>query len=172
MDLDSINSLFRIGCRRSLATVFLIIQLFLSLAYTLLVPADAAEQSIKNSNIVISSAWARAMLPGQPTGGGYLTIENTGSEPDRLIAVTSANAALVEVHQMSMDENVMQMRQITDGLEIPAGGKVELSPGGLHLMFKQIKAPFKVADTVKVTLAFEKSGKIDVEMPVGITNPN
>ena len=101
-----------------------------------------------------------------------MTIENLGSEPDRLIAITSANAATVEIHQMSMDDNVMKMRQITDGLEIPAGGKVELSPGGLHLMFKQVKAPFQVADTVKVTLEFAKSGKIDVEMPVGFTNPD
>ena len=101
-----------------------------------------------------------------------MTIENSGSEPDRLIAVTSANAAIVEIHQMSMDENVMKMRQIIDGLEIPSGGKVELSPGGLHLMFKQVNARFKVGETAKVTLEFTKAGKIDVEMPVALANPN
>ena len=138
----------------------------------LIVPSIAATQSAKAGDLTISSAWARAMLPGQPTGGGYMTIENSGSEPDRLISITSANAATVEIHQMSMDENVMKMRQITDGLEIPAGGKVELSPGGLHLMFKQVKTPFQAAETVKVTLSFEKSDNIDVELPVGFTNPN
>ena len=132
----------------------------------------AAESSAKSGDLIISASWARAMLPGQPTGGGYLTIENTGGAPDRLIAVTSPNAAVIEIHQMSMDQDVMKMRQITDGLEIPAGGKVELSPGGLHLMFKQVKAPFKVADAVKVTLEFEKSGKVEVEMPVAFANPN
>lgn len=172
MNSNSISSLSRIARRRRLARIFLIIQILLFPAFTLPVQADAAEQSIKSNNIIISSAWARAMLPGQPTGGGYMTIENTGNEPDRLTAMTSDNAALVEIHQMSMDENVMKMRQITDGLEIPAGGKVELFPGGLHLMFKQVTVPFKVAGTVKVTLEFTKSGKIDVEMPVGFTNPN
>jgi periplasmic copper chaperone A len=132
----------------------------------------AAENSIKSGDIIVSSPWARAMLPGQATGGGYLTIENTGSAADSLVSVTSPNAAIVEIHQMSMDENVMKMRQITDGLEIIGGGKVELSPGGLHLMFKHVQAPFRAGDTVKVTLEFTKAGKIDVEMPIAFANPN
>jgi periplasmic copper chaperone A len=143
-----------------------------ALAAFTLAHSFAAEQSIKSGDIIVSSPWVRAMLPGQATGGGYLTIENTGKVADSLVSVTSPNAALVEIHQMSMDENVMKMRQITNGLEIPASGKVELSPGGLHLMFKQVKVPFRARDTVKVTLEFIKAGKIDVEMPIAFANPN
>ena len=147
---------------------------FISVLFAALTAAHsfAAENNVRVGNIVISSQWVRAMLPGQATGGGYLTIENTGIVTDSLVSVTSPNASLVEIHQMSMDENVMKMRQIIDGLEIPSGGKVELSPGGLHLMFKQVNAPFKVGETVKVTLEFTKAGKIDVEMPVALANPN
>ncbi len=167
----SYSSLHVSLCNQVIASLSAIL-LLLAPMVTSIAQANTTEQGSRSGNLVISSPWVRAMLPGQATGGGYLTIENTGSEADTLVSVTSPNASLVETHQMSMDENVMKMRQITDGLEIPAGGKVELSPGGLHLMFKQVKIPFKVADTVKVTLQFTKAGKIDVEMPVAFANPN
>ncbi len=172
MSFRPVHYLSNVVCRFSAIGALLASQLLLASVCFPLVDAFAAENSIKSGDIIVSSLWVRAMLPGQATGGGYLTIENTGIAADSLVSLTSPNAALVEIHQMSMDENVMKMRQITDGLEMPAGGKVELSPGGLHLMFKQVKAPFKAGDNVKVTLEFTKAGKIDVEMPIAFANPN
>ena len=172
MRLRPVYYLLNFICRFPAVGALLAFQLSLAIVPYPVADANAAENSIKSGDIILSSPWVRAMLPGQATGGGYLTIQNTGIVTDNLVSATSPNASLVEIHQMSMDENVMKMRQIIDGLEIPAGGKVELSPGGLHLMFKQVNTPFKVGETVKVTLEFTKAGKIDVEMPVALANPN
>jgi copper(I)-binding protein len=117
-------------------------------------------------NIEISAGWARAMLPGQPTGGGYLTIANKGAEDDRLVSAASPVAAKVEVHTMEVVNDVMVMRQVEGGLAIPAGAAVELKPGGLHLMFMRVSTPFKDGESVPLSLDFEKAGKVDVVLPV------
>lgn len=118
----------------------------------------------------ISNAFAKAMLPGQPAGAGYLVIENTGKEADRLVSAISETSPDVEIHEMKMDGDVMKMRELRDGLEIPAGGTVELKPGGYHLMFMKPVSPLKEGDTLKVTLKFEKAGEAVVELPVGAAN--
>jgi copper(I)-binding protein len=117
-------------------------------------------------DLEISAYRAKAMLPGQPVGGGYLTIANKGAAPDRLIAVTSPSAGMVEIHEMKMVDDVMTMRPVEGGLEIPAGATVELKPGGAHLMFMMVTEPFKEGGEVPVTLEFEKAGKVDVKLPV------
>ncbi len=83
---------------------------------------------------------------------------------------SSPVAARVEVHEMKMDGNVMQMRQLKDGLEVPAGGTAELAPGGTHLMFIGITQPLKQGDMVPVTLEFAKAGKVEVQFMVGPAN--
>lgn len=114
----------------------------------------------------ISSPWARAMLPGQPAGGGYLTVVNTGHEADRLVSASSPSAGRVEIHTMEVVDDVMVMRPVEGGLEIPAGGTVELKPGGLHLMFMEVAEPFAEGDTVQVRLDFEKAGSVDAAFAV------
>jgi len=121
---------------------------------------------IAAGNLRIAEPWARAMLPGQPTGGAYMTIRNQGSEPDRLVAATSPAAGKVEVHTMEMKDEVMVMRPVEDGLEIPAGKSVSLEPGGLHLMFLDVKTPFAEGAEVPVTLEFEMAGKVEMSLPV------
>ena len=113
-------------------------------------------------DLEISAYRAKAMLPGQPVGGGYLTIANKGAAPDRLIAVTSPSAGMVEIHVMEMVNDVMTMRPVDGGLEIPAGATVELKPGGTHLMFMMVTEPFKEGGEVPVTLEFEKAGKVEL----------
>jgi copper(I)-binding protein/uncharacterized protein YcnI len=118
--------------------------------------------------IAITDAHARAMLPGQPTGAGYLTIVNSGKEADRLVSITSPAAGKVEVHEIRTQDGVMKMRPLEDGLAIPAGGSVELQPGGgYHLMFEDLQKPFAKGDSVPVTLEFETAGKVEVTLPVG-----
>lgn len=132
--------------------------------------ADDAMEPVKAGDLTLSGAFTRATLPGAKIGGGYLTIANASKEADRLIGGSSTVAARVEVHEMKMDGNVMQMRQLKDGLEIPAGGAVELSPGGLHLMLMNLTQPLKEGDMVPVTLEFAKAGKIEVQFMVGAAN--
>lgn len=126
-----------------------------------------AGSETKIGDLTIEKAGARAMLPGQPAGGGYLTIVNEGAAPDRLVSASSPAAGKVEIHTMEMDGGVMKMRPLPDGLEIPAGGTVALEPGGRHLMFLDVKTPFEEGASVPVTLDFEKAGKVDVTLPVG-----
>jgi periplasmic copper chaperone A len=117
-------------------------------------------------DLEITAYRAKAMLPGQPVGGGYLTIANKSAAPDKLMEVTSPSAGMVEVHVMEMANDVMTMRPLEGGLEIPAGGTVELKPAGTHLMFMMVTEPFKEGSEVPVTLEFEKAGKVELKLPV------
>lgn len=129
-------------------------------------PAAGAKASASVGKLAISDAYVRAMLPGQPVGGGYLTIQNSGDADDKLVSVTSGNAGKVELHEMTMENNVMKMRELKGGIAVPAGATVKLTPNGLHVMFKQVKTPFKQGATVPVTLTFEKAGPVAVTLPV------
>jgi copper(I)-binding protein len=126
----------------------------------------AAPATYKVGNLVIATPWARATPKGAPVAGGYLSITNNGSEPDRLIGGSFAAAGHLEVHEMSMDNGVMRMRPVRGGLEIKPGQTVELRPGGYHLMFMGLKQQLKPGDTVKGTLDFAKAGKVEVAYPV------
>jgi len=121
--------------------------------------------TVEAGDLEIGGFWARAMLPGQPTGGGYLSIASRGGG-DRLLSASSPAAGRVEIHEMKMSGDVMVMRPVEGGVEIPAGGAVELKPGGLHLMFMSPSAPFREGETVKVTLQFEKAGSVEIALPV------
>lgn len=116
----------------------------------------------KVGDLVVVSPWTRATPGGAKIAGGYFKITNNGKIPDRLISASSVSADRVEVHEMSMNDGVMKMRQLTDGLIIKPGETVELKPGGFHMMFMDIKRPLKKGDTLKATLTFEKAGKLDV----------
>ena len=133
-------------------------------------PDKAGGDTVTAGDIEVGSIWTRAMLPGQPVGGGYFTITNNGKSADRLVSISSPDAGSAEIHSMVMKDNVMVMRQVEGGLEIPAGGRVELKPGHFHLMFMDVKKPFRKGDTVPVTLQFEKAGKVEIEMPVEAPN--
>lgn len=127
--------------------------------------ATAAEVSV--GTLTLAGGFTRATLPNAPVGGGFLTITNSGTEPDRLIAATSPAAGEVQIHEMKMEGDVMKMAELPDGLVIPAGETVTLAPGGFHLMFMQLKQGFVEGTKIAVTLTFEKAGTVDVELDVG-----
>jgi len=116
--------------------------------------------------IKVSTPWVRATPKGAPVGGGYLKITNTGTEPDRLIGGSFPLSARVEVHEMSMDNGVMRMRQLPNGLEIAPGATVELKPAGYHIMFQQLKEPIVQGKPVRGTLIFEKAGTLTLDWAV------
>jgi copper(I)-binding protein len=130
----------------------------------LAIPAFALDYRL--GAIEIGQPWARATPPTAESGGGFLVITNTGATPDRLIAVKSPAADKVEIHEMKMDGNIMRMREVEKGIEIPPGATVELKPGGFHVMFMGLKAPFAKDAKVPLTLVFEKAGSIDVDLMV------
>ena len=115
---------------------------------------------------------SKATLPGQPVGGGFMTITNTGAAPDRLVSIAAPDVSDdVQIHEMAMENDVMKMRQLADGVELPAGAKVELKPGGLHVMFMKIKHPLKEGESFKAVLNFEKAGPLDVTFKVEAAKP-
>ena len=126
----------------------------------------AVAQQFKVNSIVIDQPWIRATPGGAKVAGGYMTITNTGSEPDRLIGGVLPQAGRFELHEMKMNGNVMQMREVREGLEIKPGQKVELNPGGYHVMFTELREPLKQGDTLKGQLRFEKAGSVDIEYRV------
>ena len=138
----------------------------LSLIAATLLASAAWAQDYKLASLEISQPWTRATAPTAKAGGGFVTITNKGTTPDRLIAARSTVSDKVEIHEMKMDGNVMRMRELDKGLEIPPGATVELKPGGFHIMFMELKAPFAKDTKIPVTLVFEKSGSIDIELPV------
>ena len=135
-----------------------------ALVAILALPAFALDYKL--GAIEIGQPWSRATPPTAESGGGYLVLKNTGTTPDRLIAVKSPAADRVEIHEMKMDGNIMRMREVEKGIEIPPGATVELKPGGFHVMFMGLKAPFAKEAKVPLTLVFEKAGSIDVDLMV------
>jgi periplasmic copper chaperone A len=123
-------------------------------------------EDIKAGDLVISQAWSRATPNGAKIAGGYLTIENKGTAPDKLIGGNGDIAGKVEVHEMSMNNGVMTMRPLDKGLVIEPGKTVKLAPGGYHLMMFDLNGPLKQGDKVPVTLVFEKAGKVNVSLDV------
>ena len=126
----------------------------------------AAAHEFKLGDLTIGHPWSRATPGGAKIGGGYLTVTNNGSAPDRLVAATTNVADRVEIHEMAMNNGVMTMRQIPGGIPVPPGQTVAFAPGGYHLMLMGLKAPLKEGDRLKATLTFEKAGPIEVTINV------
>jgi periplasmic copper chaperone A len=132
-----------------------------------LIAGPGVAQTYKLGSIEIEQPWARATPKGATVGAGYMKITNTGTEPDRLVGGSAPFAQRVEVHSMTMENGVMQMREVKDGVEIKPGETVELKPGGYHVMFVDLKGPLKQGEDVSVTLKFAKAGTVEVKYPVG-----
>ena len=126
-----------------------------------------AQTPVRAGALVIETPWSRATPAGAKVAGGYLRITNTGTEPDRLTGASAEIAGRSEVHEMSNENGVMKMRELERGIEIRPGQAVELKPGGLHLMFMDLKSGLKEGETVRGTLIFEKAGTVAVTFRVG-----
>src|SRR5260221_13062838 len=137
------------------------------LATTLtLVAAAVSAHEYKAGSLEIKHPWSRATPKGASVAGGYLKIINTGTTPDRLVGASTEVAGKFEIHEMSMDNGVMKMRMLANGIEIKPGQTVEFKPGSYHLMFDGISQPVEQGKRVKGTLEFEKAGKVDVEYAI------
>jgi periplasmic copper chaperone A len=136
-----------------------------ALACLLFVQAACSPPAGKDG-VVIVDPWTRATPPGAGAGAGYLTVLNKRATPVRLLGGETAAAERVEVHAMSMDGGVMRMRPLAEGLEIPAGGEVELKPSGMHLMLIGLRRPLFKDETLAMTLVFDGGLRIEVTLPV------
>lgn len=138
------------------------------LAATLSTLSIATAHEFKAGAIAIDHPWSRATLPGAKVAAGYLTIRNNGTEPDRLVSVSSELSSKGEIHEMAVDATtgVMTMRPLAEGIAIEPGKTVALEPGGYHLMFMGLTAPAEKDKPFKGTLTFEKAGTVEVDYAV------
>jgi len=136
------------------------------LAVVQLAAAKAGAADYDVGSIHIAQPWARATPKGASSGAGYMTVTNDGTTADRMTCVSSDASAQCQVHSMTMEGGVMKMRTLEGGLEIKPGETVTLKPGGLHIMFVDLKHPLEQGKTVEVTLKFEKAGTVDVAYPI------
>lgn len=126
-------------------------------------PAHAHEYKV--GELHIGHPYARTTPPGAKVGGAYLSIDNRGKAADKLVRASSPRAGSVELHTMSMDGNVMRMRQVP-AIEVAPGATVKLAPGGLHVMLQELKQPLKKGERFPMTLVFERAGEVKVEIVV------
>jgi periplasmic copper chaperone A len=136
----------------------------LALALALTAPAFAADYTA--GTVKISNPWTRVPPPSAKVAGGFMTLTNTGTAPDRLVKGSSPAAGRIEIHEMTLDGGMMKMRELDKGLEINPGQTIELKPGSFHIMFMDLKEAPKEGGTVKGTLEFEKAGKVEIEYKV------
>lgn len=127
------------------------------------------EVTTNGPQIVIESAWSRSTPELMESSGiVYLTLSNTGSQSDKLLAGKTPVAEAIELHEHIMDENgVFYMHMVNGGyIEIPAGESVILKPGGLHIMLINLTQALEVGTTYPLTLKFEKMGEVTFSVPV------
>ena len=121
--------------------------------------AFAEDYTLKN--LRIDHPYARPTPPGATIGAVYFAIENLGGESDRLVRVATPVARAGEIHSMTMDGNLMRMRQIA-ALDIPAHATVTFNPGGYHVMLVDLKWPLAAGEMIPLSLTFEKAGTIEI----------
>jgi len=123
----------------------------------------AAVPALAQTRVKVTDAWVRATVAQQSASGAFMRL--TADDPATLVEARSPVAASVQIHQMSMDGNVMRMRQVAT-VDLPAGRPVDLSPGGYHIMLIGLKAPLKAGDTVPLTLVVEGADRRRAEIDV------
>jgi len=133
-------------------------------AFTLACHPISAHE-FKAGDLVIDHPMAFETPKTAMSGGGYLTIINTGSTPDRLIEVR-ADFPKVQLHTTEEKDGVFKMMHV-EAVEISPGETVKFAPGGLHVMFMGLNGdPFEVGEEIPATLVFEKAGEVEVVFDV------
>lgn len=141
------------------------IRLFVFLAFTFFVSAASAHD-YKKGELFIEHPWSRPAAAGVKTGVAYLSIRNDGNEADRLISVKTEASNAAELHSTTKEGDVMKMRKIEKGVELPPGATVKFEPGGLHIMLIGLKQPLDEGRSFPLTLVFEKAGEAPVEVKI------
>ena len=128
-------------------------------------PAQPASSAGDAPEIVVMDAWSRPSSMVAGNGAVYMHMMNEGGSPDRLLSVEGNVAEAVEIHQTKMEGDVMKMSPVQN-IELPAGGSVNLEPGGYHIMLINLKEALVPGEKLTLTLNFEESGSKTVEAEI------
>jgi len=118
------------------------------------------------AQVKVEDGWARATVQGQKATGAFMKI--TAPQATRLVSVVTPVAGVAEFHEMKMDNGVMKMRALPQGLELPANKPVELKPGSYHLMLMDLKAPLMKDSSVALTLTFKDAKGVETKQQVSL----
>jgi copper(I)-binding protein len=144
----------------------MILRIFFALPALILSTTLAFAHGSQVGDLKIGHPYARPTIAQQPTGAAYLSIENTGKSADRLLSISTPAATSAALHTMTMDGNIMRMRE-ANAVAIEPGATVAMKPGmGYHIMLVGLKSPLKPGDRFPMTLTFDKAGKVDVTVVV------
>jgi hypothetical protein len=133
-------------------------------AFAVALAAMTTAAMAQTGQVKVENAWARATPAGASTAAIYLTLDAPAA--DKLVSVATPAAREVDLHMTSMDNGVMKMRALPGGIDLPAGQKVTLKPGGMHIMLSALTGPLKEGESVPLTLTFAKSGAQQITVPV------
>ena len=139
--------------RKQLVIFFAIFNIFIT---------NSLAHEYKIGNLKILHPYITETPPGAKISGGYMKIVNTGNQTDHLSLVTVDFAKSAEIHEMKTENDVIKMRKIKGGIEIPAKGFIELKHKGYHIMFMNLLKPMIRGETHEGTLYFEKAGNVKV----------
>jgi hypothetical protein len=124
-----------------------------------------AEESASDS-VNVEGAYVRAVPPVSPTSAAFMKLTNTGEGAHQLKSAESDVSEFVELHTHTMGENGMHEMRKVEQIELPAGETTELKPGGLHIMFINLKNPLEPESQVDVKLNFEDGSSKQLSLPV------
>jgi periplasmic copper chaperone A len=146
---------------------------FIAIAAALICASGLFVQNSYAQNVEVKDAWVRTTVQGQKASGAFMTL--TAKEATRLVSIATPVAGVAQVHEMKMDGDVMRMRALPDGLDLPAGKPVALTPGGYHVMLMDLKAALPKDSTIPMTLVFKDAkgveSKLELKLPVATTPP-
>ena len=135
--------------------------------------ALASSAALAQQAVEVKDAWVRTSVQGQMATGAFMKI--TARENTRLVSVSRPVAGVAEVHEMKMDGDIMKMRAVVGGLDLPAGKAVALTPGGYHVMLMDLKAALPKDSTVPLTLVFKDArgveSRLELKLPVATAAP-
>ena len=135
---------------------------------TLIIAAALLAGTAYAQTVDVKDAWVRTSVPGQKATGAFMKL--TAKDGAKLVAASSPVAGVTEVHEMKMEGDVMKMKAVAGGLDLPAGKTVELKPGGYHVMLMDLKAALPKDSTIPLTLVFKDAkgveSRLELKLPV------
>ena len=135
--------------------------------------ASSLSTAVWAQSVDVKGAWARATVQGQKASGAFMTL--TAKDGATLVGISSPVAGVAEVHEMKLEGDIMKMRAVEGGIDLPAGKAVELKPGGYHVMLMDLKTPLQKDTTIPLTLLLKDAkgvqSKLDIKVPVSQMPP-
>ncbi len=127
--------------------------------------------AVQAQTVEVKDAWVRTSVQGQKATGAFMKL--TARDGARLVSASSPVAGVTEVHEMKMEGDVMKMKALAGGLDLPAGKTVELKPGGYHVMLMDLKTALPKESTIPLTLVFKDAkgaeSRVELKVPVAVS---